>query len=131
MENRTVIVASALLVFATSALAEPWLKDQDITYVMVGREVTGHYMNGANFTETYHRDGSITYADAKLQTKGKWSVSQGRFCMEYGNAPGGCYLMRKVNDNCFEYWLADTDPKKAQWFARASQTKYPTTCPKK
>jgi hypothetical protein len=129
MENRLHLILLALMVYAAPAIAEQFLGDDDLVYVLAGREVKGHYANGAAFSETFHRDGTITYADEKTKTKGTWSISQAKICTSYDQAPGGCFQLVRHSENCFEFWLEGTDPKTGSWLARASQSKYADTCP--
>lgn len=118
-----------LLCLATPASAQTWLEDRDLTYVLSGREVRGAYANGAPFQETYHSDGRISYSDSESTLKGKWTIQDQQVCTEYQNGPGGCFMVKMLGKNCFEYYLVTNGTPAPTWIARASQSKYPATCP--
>ncbi len=128
--RKAVLAGIVLSCSAVTAHAETWLKAADITYIFAGREVTGIYQNGAQFTEIYRGTGKIEYRDDANTASGKWSVTGDQFCTLYDGQPGGCYKIRLVSQNCFEYWLVKPDAAvDATWIARSWQTKYPSTCP--
>ncbi len=127
---RKFLVATVLLYIAPATATEQWLKEQDITYVFVGREVSGVYANGASFSEIYRRNGDIEYSDETRRLTGKWSQNEDQFCSEYKSDPGGCYRIKMHGDNCFEYWLVQKPDKlDTNWIARSWRAKYPSTCP--
>ncbi len=132
MENHfrlNLAIATSIALLTGNVLASsPWLNGKDLAYVFAGREVNGVYANGATFVETYHRDGSITYIDTQQSLKGNWKIDGEQFCTTYDGGPGGCYTVKKLSENCFEYWLADSNSVETGWLARASQSKYPDTC---
>jgi hypothetical protein len=66
---------------------------------------------------------------------GQWSVHAGAFCTIYDNdRAGGCYLVRKMSENCFEfYFIARTEqqalrPGRPTWTAQAWLKGDPSTC---
>jgi hypothetical protein len=134
MNGRLKVLKSSLLavlLLASTAEAAPWLLDKDIAYVLVGREIKGHYRNGADFSETYRRTGQIEYKDSDGMQAGQWTLQGGQFCTTYEGSPGGCYRIRMHSGNCFEFWLVAEDGKTAsEWIARGWQVKYQSTCPK-
>jgi hypothetical protein len=123
-----------LAVFTSTAYAETghWLNARDITYMLVGRDVSGLYQNGARFAETYRRVGKIEYQDESSKLQGTWTQKNDLFCTYYEGSPGGCYRIKLTSPNCFEYWLVDDAGATApSWIAQASQTKYMSSCPAK
>lgn len=121
-----------MLLMATAANAETgqWLTSADITYMLVGRDISGFYQNGARFSETYRRVGKIEYRDDASRLQGSWSQKGDQFCTLYDKSPGGCYRMKLLGPNCFEYWLVDEKGAMASsWIARGWQVKYTPTCP--
>jgi hypothetical protein len=123
------VAAISSLLVAPAIAAGHWLKTEDLIYVFAGREVTGHYANGAAFSEIYHRDGRITYKDDQSSFNGTWAIKGSEFCTTYDKGPGGCYRVQMHSSNCFAYYLVENGISQPAWIARSSQTKYPTTCP--
>jgi hypothetical protein len=132
MENRQLIIfAGFLAATASPTLAANFLPAKDITYVFVGREVSGIYSNSVTFSEVYHLDGRIDYAEGQMRTAGRWRIEGTSFCTDYYGVPGGCFKITAHSKNCFEYWLVDAKSGTVQstWMARSWQSKYPSTCP--
>jgi len=130
----------ALALFAAmmvQSLAGPvWMTDADLTGTFAGRDISGEYENGDTFDETYARDGTVRYTDARRTSTGKWSVRAGTFCTIYDDDPaGGCYRVHKASENCFEFhFVARTQeqagkaPGKPAWTARGWFANQPKTC---
>jgi hypothetical protein len=133
MENHFLIAGLGLTLSLTPALAASTLGQNDLTYVFAGREVKGEYSNGVAFSEIYHKNGTITYAEGATRVAGKWKISETSFCTEYDGLTGGCFNVKSTGANCFEYWLLDAagKVKDPNWIARGWQAKYPSTCPSK
>jgi hypothetical protein len=100
-----------------------------------GQSIDGHYANGKTFTESYGNDGRIEYREHGLTHRGRWSVEAGTFCTIYDTDPtGGCYRVRQVGGNCFEfYFVARTEaealrPGVPSWTARAWLKGSPSSC---
>jgi hypothetical protein len=130
MRKKLVLALLAILPVEATHAAQ-WLKANDITYVFVGRDIAGIYRNGATFTETYRSIGKIAYKDAESAASGTWTQKEDQFCTTYDGLPGGCYRIRMLSPNCYEYWLVGADGTTANdWIARGWQVKYPPTCPK-
>ncbi len=131
MENRLLTAALAASIFAAPASATTPLGAKDMTYVFVGREVKGEYANTVPFSEVYHVNGTIDYAEGDTHVKGRWKIDGTQFCTTYDGLPGGCFNIVARGSNCFEYWLLDAAGKTAEktWIARGWQSKYPATCP--
>jgi hypothetical protein len=121
-----------LALLTATASAEPrWLNAKDLTFVLVGREVAGAYANGVTFHETYRRNGKTEYKDQKNKLEGTWSIKDNAFCTDYAPNGGGCFKVTRLSENCFEFWVQTAQGTvEANWIARTSQIKYPSTCPK-
>jgi hypothetical protein len=108
--------AYAVLLSATVATADPlpradavdpWMGDAEIDATFRGKTIQGHYVDGNGFTEAYRPDGSIDYQERSVSHGGQWSVVGGAFCTIYTTlATGGCYRVRRVSDNCYEFFFA-------------------------
>lgn len=100
-----------------------------------GKTFAGRYVNGDEFTETYWTDGGINYSDKNGQAVGRWHVSAQGFCTFYENMNGGCFLVRKSGDNCFDFFVVedqDTGPlpkgEKPSLVAQGWNPEKPSTC---
>jgi hypothetical protein len=116
---------------AAELRGQKWLKDKDdLTFVMVGREIGGVYANGVSFTETYRRSGLVEYRDAKNALTGTWTVKDGSLCTAYDQGASGCFRIMMVSENCIEYWplAGDGSTVSSSWIARGWRTKNPPTC---
>jgi hypothetical protein len=140
MENcfrmRLVLVLLTLAAMSSAMASDlpdrKWLKDHDdLTFVMIGREIGGVYANGVAFTETYRRSGVVEYRDAKNTFNGKWTLKDGGVCTTYEHGDAGCFRIMKLGENCFEYWMVSGQANvvSPSWIARGWQANYPPTCP--
>lgn len=134
--------AAALVVLAPAAIAgqaaaeDSWMVDEELRATFTGVTLEGKYGSGRPFTEVYGSDGSLEYREAATEIGGKWSVRAGTFCTIYDNDPtGGCYRVRQVGGNCFEFYFvarteaqAETDQKRPSWTARGSIVGKPGIC---
>ena len=132
---------SPVAMFAGLVLAvqptSPWMDDGALTAAFSGKTIQGHYGSGKAFTETYASTGSIEYKEAKVAYRGHWSVQAGSFCTIYhGDPTGGCYQVRQVSDNCYEFYFvtrteaqaAVGDLNRPSWTARAAVSDRDATC---
>jgi hypothetical protein len=118
------IAMSAAL--SVSPVSDLWMSDANLTATFAGREIVGEYENGETFAETYRADGAVSYRDSVRASNGRWSVRSGTFCTIYDDDPsGGCYRVRRVSQNCFEFHFvarttaeAEKDPRRPDWTAR-------------
>lgn len=108
------------------AVAGPWMRDAEIEAAFKGKTIEGVYASGLPFTETYAEGGHTNYSEPTRELTGRWSIVSGSFCTLYDDASsGGCFKVRRIGDNCFEFFVnalseaeAATDPEPAGWTAR-------------
>ncbi len=81
----------------------------ELSAVLSGMTMTGNYGNGVKFTETYHPDGSVTYADDQGNDRGRWFVRGRLFCTFYETSNGACFSVKKSGDNCYEYFTQEEE----------------------
>jgi hypothetical protein len=132
-------IAALVLVIGTTAAA-PWMDEAALTMAFAGKTIQGNYASGKSFTETYKSDGAIDYREKDIAYKGHWSLQAGSFCTIYHSDPtGGCYQVRQVSDNCFEFYFvtrteaqaAEHDLGRPSWTARAAVSDRDATCNEK
>jgi hypothetical protein len=105
---------AVFLLLSCSAVAgmagqmQEWLNESAMTAAFGGRTLSGKYATGTPFTETYAADGSITYWDPTISATGRWHASKQGFCTFYENMTGGCFAARKIGENCFEFYLIES-----------------------
>ncbi len=135
-------LALVALLAPMSATAEPppppdaWMSEGEIDSRFRGTAIDGHYASGRTFSESYGRDGRLEYRERDRHTRGRWSVEAGAFCTIYDQDPtGGCYRVRRVGGNCFEFYFvarteeqARRDPNAPSWTARGWINTVPATC---
>ena len=128
---RRVALIGLLTVFALPAIAaaESWMDEAALQKAFAGKTIQGLYASGTSFVETYNEGGSIIYTERDVAYQGHWSLQAGTFCTIYNADPkGGCYSVRQVSDNCYEfYFVARTEQEAAvdgpgppKWTARAA-----------
>ncbi len=130
------VLASAVACVDVAVTFESWLDGEEITAHFKGTEIDGHYASGRTFSERYGRDGRLEYRERDRHTRGRWSVEAGAFCTIYDQDPtGGCYRVRRVGGNCFEFYFvarteeqARRDPNAPSWTARGWINTLPATC---
>jgi hypothetical protein len=119
------------------AVSEVWMSEAEIRRELTGHAMKGYYPKGERWVDDYAADGSIAYHDEHVAWTGQWSFHGNVFCTFYnGETDGGCYMMRQLSKNCFEYVIVPTDwrgpglaPKSSPaWFARGWRSEEPTTC---
>ncbi|MFN3868919.1 MAG: hypothetical protein ACK4MF_07640 [Hyphomicrobiaceae bacterium] len=129
--------ALALAVAAAPAFAlDEWMSEADLSAAFAGVTLEGKYGDGRAFNERYGNDGRVEYREAGQTTGGHWSVQAGTFCTIYdGDATGGCFRVKKVSGNCYEfYFVARTEAeawrehRKPDWTARGSVVGKPGVC---
>lgn len=116
--------------------AGSWMSDSDLSRQFGGVEIDGHYASGRTFSEAYRADGRLEYRERDRQTRGRWSVEAGSFCTIYdADASGGCYRVKRVGRNCFEFYFvartemqARQDPNRPSWTARGWVKSEAATC---
>lgn len=141
MRIRFVVVAvvTALAAGAPAVRADSrggWMSDAELRTAFSGVTLEGKYGSGKSFSETYRADGRVAYQERGATIGGKWSVEAGTFCTIYDTDPtGGCYRVRQVSTNCFEFYFvarteekAHSEPGRPAWTARGSVTGMPGAC---
>jgi len=132
-----VVAFGVAVAIGLPVLAEPgWMSEAELLATFTGRSIDGHYEDGDTFHESYAADGAVLYRDAHRASGGRWSVQTGTFCTIYDDDPaGGCYRVRQVSGNCFEFYFvarteiqAKRDPRKPAWTARGWFPEKPSTC---
>ncbi len=121
---------------AARDVGQGWLTEDEIRSHLSGKSIEGEYTSGRPFRETYEAGGRVAYEDDIRSNGGRWSVEAGTFCTIYDNDPtGGCFRVRKVGANCFEFFfvarteeLARKDPREPDWTARAWIEGQASTC---
>lgn len=115
--------------------AEIWMSDADLKTAFSGKTIAGLYPNGRGFVETYHKGGRVVYRDQFRRVTGRWSVHANSFCTIYqGDASGGCYSVRQLSENCFEFYFISQSESERQrpgdptWTAQAWISENPSTC---
>jgi len=86
----------AVLAGLGSALAAPSAGAQELTGAEILARIAGNTISGdmgGPFEEYYRRDGTLRGATAEGRYDGKWTVADGRFCLEYSE-PLGCFAVR-------------------------------------
>lgn len=134
--SATLFMVLASMISAAVAAEEPWMNEVDMTAAFSGVTLEGKYGSGRPFSEIYRKDGSLEYREAATVIGGRWSVEAGAFCTIYDNDPsGGCYRVKKVAGNCYEFYFvartqqqAQSDPKRPSWTARGSVVGKPGIC---
>lgn len=133
-------LAGLLAVFAFVPAArsmEPWMDEAAIRATFGNKTIQGNYASGKAFTETYKADGTIEYHERGIDYRGHWSLQAGTFCTIYHSDPtGGCYQVRQVSDNCYEFYFvsrteaqaAERDLSRPAWTARAAVSDRDATC---
>ncbi len=100
-----------------------------------GRTIEGRYGSGLTFAETYASDGRISYRDPTVTAAGNWRVTAQGFCTFYDEMNGGCFLVRKLGANCFEFYFSEGQdsgpllPKESKpYVAQGWYPEKPSTC---
>ena len=141
MENRrSIIFVVAVLALACPAMAEDRLGVLDgpgIITAFEGHSVHGAYVEGLPFRETYQLGGAIEYWEPGVNTSGQWSVVNGLFCTFYEALNGGCFQVKRLSQNCFDYFTATTEipnsttlREEPVFTARGALSHMPSTCPR-
>lgn len=126
--------ASLLLAF----VGQPsWMSDAELEQAFAGKTIDGAYASGLTFTESYLANGKLDYREPGRHMTGHWSVIEGTFCTIYTQTPtGGCYRVRRMSTNCYEFYFAASDDQeaaeggneRASWTARGWVIDRPSTC---
>ena len=119
-----------------SAKDDSWMSNEEIQKTFSGVTVEGRYGNGRPFTESYEESGRLSYNDTNRTSEGNWSIQTGTLCTIYDTDPsGGCFRVKKVGGNCFEFFFvartvdkAHSDPVRPSWTARGSVAGQPGKC---
>ena len=137
------VLLAALLTFAIAPAAaqvrSEAMSEAELRRDFIGARLDGHYPGGREWTEEYRPDGTIDYAEGLRGSPGRWTIEGHVFCTFYDRLPGGCWYLRKVGDNCFEFHSApqrrgrgalSAPPALPQggWGARAWRRDRPATC---
>jgi hypothetical protein len=141
--NRRRIAAAALAGFAAIATqasaAEFWMTGDELRQTFSAAVIEGQYVDGRTFREQYAAGGSLDYKESSQvrNWSGRWSIVRGRFCTIYDNfGTGGCFRVRRVSFNCFEFFFDTRTVEEARrstlsrptWTARAWRVDQPATC---
>lgn len=120
-----------------SAINDGWLSEESARIELIGYKMQGYYRDGERWTDAYAPDGTIAYTDEHVAWTGEWLFQGNVFCTFYNDrADGGCYLMRQLSRNCFEYVIVPNDwtgpglPEgvTSEWFARGWRSEHVSTC---
>lgn len=135
-----VILPAAIMLLASSAWAEQvWMTDAELRASFAGTTIDGQYVDGRSFRERYETGGALVYDEqaGKRRMTGYWNIVSGRFCTIYdGVASGGCFRVRQVSGNCFEFFFETRTEEEARrstlrkptWTARAWRIDLVSTC---
>jgi hypothetical protein len=140
MENcRSISLAIVFMALISTARAEQKPVPMDgaaIISVFEGQTVSGSYVEGKPFRETYAVTGAIDYWDSDVATTGQWSVVQNLLCTFYDGIAGGCFRIIKISANCFDYYTASAEVPNSStpieplyYTARGHTAHSPSTCP--
>lgn len=119
---------------AGDAVQNPLQMDNiQLSATFSGMTMTGKYADDITFTETYHANGSITYQDDLSTDKGRWFVRGNLLCTFYEISNGACFSVQKSGDNCYEYFVEQTEsgnlpPKPGAWISIGWDQSKPSTC---
>lgn len=116
-----------------------WMKDAELRASFAGSTIDGQYADRRTFRESYSAAGSIEYHEQPTNKHwtGHWSVVRDRFCTIYDNfGTGGCFRVRRVSLNCFEFYFDTRTEEEARrstlrnpkWTARAWLIDHTSTC---
>lgn len=130
---------AALVLAAAPVLARAdddkrrFLGDAEIRADVVGHDFKGYYTTGKPWAEDYDASGSLKYREPNIDIAGYWTLSEGVFCTFYRQQlGGGCWRVRRVSENCFEFYGASQGPGRTAtdtgWTARGWKTKEAPTC---
>ncbi len=117
--------------------AEVWMNEADIRRELTGHAIKGYYRGGERWVDDYATGGAIAYHDEHNAWTGKWSFQGNVFCTFYkGDLIGGCYMLRQLSGNCFDYVIVPNDWRgpglatgsTAGWFAKGWRGEDPSTC---
>jgi hypothetical protein len=116
----------------------PWLGQAEVRSKIIGHAMNGYYRNAEAWVDDYSANGDVKYKDDRNSWTGKWTFQGDVLCTFYNDrADGGCYLMRQVSGNCYEYVIVPSShagsslPLDASddWFARGWRSGETSTCP--
>ena len=141
---RIVQIAFALLLTAgaPAVALEPsgFMSGPQIEALVRGQDFAGEFYDEKPWREAYHADNTSDYNAHGAHFAGDWHVSGQMFCTFYrGVTSGGCWYVRQVSDNCYQFFTAGVgmdEPSldrgsedRENWFARGSRMSAPSTCP--
>lgn len=124
----SLVFSAASLATTVAADSSSWMSEAELRTAFTGKTISGRYAGGRPFTEHYRQDGRLEYRERGNLIDGNWSVEAGAFCTIYDrDASGGCFRVRHITNNCFEfYFVARTEeeaaaaPRAPDWTARGS-----------
>lgn len=132
------VLCWAALVFSINSgfgATSLWMSEADLETTFAGKTIAGLYPNGRGFLETFHVGGRVHYRDDIRRVSGNWHVKSGTFCTIYdGENTGGCYSVRRMGENCFEFYFISRNegarrrPEEPTWTAQAWLSDTPSTC---
>lgn len=116
-----------------------WMTAAELRQSLADTTISGQYVDARSFSEVYKSDGSLRYREFESKTKytGRWSIVRDRFCTIYDQTQtGGCFRVRRISDNCFEFFFDSRTEAEARsstlrnptWTARAWRTDRISTC---
>ena len=134
--------ASVGVSLATASLAQPgdvqsvFLDDDAIRSQIAGRSLAGIYFDDRKWAEHYDADGSLRYSERGLLVSGYWTLDKGVFCTLYhGVLSGGCWRVRQVGANCFEFYHTPQSTRAPErshtarnWTAKGWRVSEPADC---
>ena len=124
--------------FANAACATMLvMSEAEIRKELIGPPMTGTYVDGRPWDETYYPDGHIIYHDLDNNWQGEWSFRGNGFCTYYNDeANGGCWRIVKTSENCYEFYAIGrlgkdgkgAGDKSIRWVARGWRASLASTC---
>ncbi len=103
VKSLILVAAAATSLFAGAALADVYMKGEDVAKLVAGKTIEGQYRDcsaGRNdFNEFYTEDGKIhgrerpcNQAGSWKKYGGVWAIKGGKFCVTLGSGrPSGCF----------------------------------------
>jgi hypothetical protein len=135
-------LCAAFAVTLAGAAPRAFMTEDGMRAAFIGKTLSGHYVDGLAWTETYREDGRLDYSEALRKGRGSWYFQDSQiFCTFYvpgHNLNGGCWNALQVSSNCYEFypagWMepevgeeAAPGPLRA-WIARAWRQGEPSSC---
>lgn len=140
---RFMVAVLAGVAFAGTAFAvdkDGFFGEAEIRDLVSGVTFDGEFFDGVKWREAYHTDGTLLYESRGETWVGDWHADGELFCTFYrGETNGGCWLVRQLSANCFNFYVAGIGPDqpsmargtedRQNWYARGWRNTAASTCP--